>query len=905
MGQSSDWEATRDFYREKIEGLSPEKRQAFALRLSRRTLPLLAWDVLQEPDKAPFFYWTEDKRAGNVLAVLRAHITAELGWMKVFAAYAYASATATATATASASASASVASASASAATVTASASAASAAASASTQSIIPAVEENLLFDLNFLKKNSTKSLFDQALWRRKASPLSIFSRATSDTPPPIWLELRTAFRRQLQALHPSFLIWYELWEDCVEGRFQASEEYLVWLKCPPEIESQGPIAINEYLINLRNKSLSAPLNRVRAIVLGEGNAGKTSLVRALHGLSMQIDEAMTPGIAISEWQGAGRDLTTHIWDFGGQVIAHATHQFFLRASCLYVLVMCPRSESNANEQAEYWLQHVKAYGSDEQGVSAPVLLVANKCEVTELKLDYATLHRKYPNIIGYYSLSCAQALDGMHAPKFADFKRRLIDELHALNKNQVMFSPEHFHVLRAVRLLASEKSFLPSHEFTALCTEKNVPREGLNRDWLLDILDRLGVILHIGKISCDDDFILNPRWLTYGVYTVMYQEKPEIDLASVRALLSAKPQTDELGHTLDFPAAKCQVILDAMLHFKLCYVQPGQHGKYIVPGLLPTSAPAALGTFLARQNTRRIFRLRFAEFLPRHVLPEFIVTRHLQIVDALVWQYGVVLKDQGGRTMALLESDYQRREIAITLFGRDVRELLATILADLGAILQRLPQLEWEQELQLPEEARKHGGEFAQALAKPEWANYLQIQASLRAGQETFISPQGIAYDLHKVFAIFGESDKQKMVIHQHFAAGSHAEISGEKNMGSSINIKGKNTFHGPVTAAETISNSFNQGNPAHAELLQKLTALEQQFAAWQKSMPEHAQDAQDCQSDVQEVVRELQRPQPELSKAKKIMRGMMRTVLAISGFSSAVEAVKFVAEIIEKLDN
>lgn len=927
MGRDNEREAELVLSREKIKDLSTAKRQAFTLRLSRRTLPLLAWTALHEPNVAPFFYWYEGTKAIKVLALLRTHIAAELAARNAnyyyddddFSDYEYyddydycdydvqdnTQLHAAAAADTADSDNAAYAAATAAYAAYANSNVDALYATTITAKRVMPVLEKNFLFDLIFLKTNTIELLHKQPLWSREIRLSDISSKNIDDNPPPIWLELRAAFRQQLQAVHPSFLIWYELWEDCVEGRFQASDEYLVWLECPPEIESQGPIAINEYLAALHNKSLSAPLNRVRAIVLGEGNAGKTSLVRALHGLSMQIDEAMTPGIAISEWQGAGGDLTTHIWDFGGQVIAHATHQFFLRASCLYVLVMCPRSESNANEQAEYWLQHVKAYGSDEQGVSAPVLLVANKCEVTELKLDYATLHRKYPNIIGYYSLSCAQALDGVHASKFADFKRRLIDELHALNKNQVMFSPEHFHVLQAVRQAASEKSFLPSHEFTRLCVDKKVPREGLNRDWLLDILDRLGVILHIGKISCDDDFILNPRWLTYGVYAVMYQEKPEIDLASVRDLLSAKPQTDELGHVLDFPAAKCQVILDAMLHFKLCYVQPGQHGKYIIPGLLPTSAPAALGTFLARQNTRRTFRLRFAEFLPRHVLPEFIVTRHLQIVDALVWQYGVVLKDQGGLTMAMLESDYQRREIAITLFGRDVRELLATILADLAAILRRLPQLEWEQELQLPEEARKHEGEFAQALAKPEWANYLQIQASLRAGQETFISPQGIAYDLHKVFAIFGESDKQKMVIHQHFAAGSRAEFLGEKNMGSSINIGDNNTFHGSVTAAETISNSFNQGNPAHAELLQKLTALEQQFAAWQKSMPEHAQDAQDCQSDVQEVVRELQRPQPELSKAKKIMRGMMRTVLAISGFSSAVEAVKFVAEIIEKLDN
>ena len=69
---------------------------------------------------------------------------------------------------------------------------------------------------------------------------------------------------------------------------------------------------------------------------------------------------------------GAGGETTTRI--FGGQVIAHATHQFFLRSGCLYVLVMDSRAEINATEQAQYWLEHVKAFAGE-----APVILVGIK----------------------------------------------------------------------------------------------------------------------------------------------------------------------------------------------------------------------------------------------------------------------------------------------------------------------------------------------------------------------------------------------------------------------------------------------------------------------------------------------------------------------------------------------
>ncbi len=65
--------------------------------------------------------------------------------------------------------------------------------------------------------------------------------------------------------------------------------------------------------------------------------------------------------------------------------MAHATHQFFLRSKCLYVIVLAGRAERNPNEEAEYWLEHVRAFGD-----SAPVLLVGNKADVMPVNLDLA-----------------------------------------------------------------------------------------------------------------------------------------------------------------------------------------------------------------------------------------------------------------------------------------------------------------------------------------------------------------------------------------------------------------------------------------------------------------------------------------------------------------------------------
>lgn len=227
----------------------------------------------------------------------------------------------------------------------------------------------------------------------------------------------------------------------------------------------------------------------------------------------------MTPGIDIREWSVGDTDITAHFWDFGGQVIAHSTHQFFLRERCLYVLVLDARTEINANEQAEYWLAHIKAFGKN-----APVMLVGNNSDLVPVNLNMATLREKYPNIIKFYPLSCTQCT-GNYAARFAAFREDLITNLREVGTHQVYFTEGQFAVLQDLRERSSKNTFLPHQMFEEMCEQQNIALEGpQNREWLLDLFDKLGVVIHFPQLARLDSYILNPRWLTYGyLYLVVF----------------------------------------------------------------------------------------------------------------------------------------------------------------------------------------------------------------------------------------------------------------------------------------------------------------------------------------------------------------------------------------------
>ncbi|MCI5158738.1 MAG: GTP-binding protein, partial [Candidatus Electrothrix sp. AUS1_2] len=143
-------------------------------------------------------------------------------------------------------------------------------------------------------------------------------------------------------------------------------------LTSPPiEIAEQGIKVTRQYLASLQQEE--RPLNQVKLLLIGEGAAGKTSLVKQLLNEDFDPDEDTTHGINIRNWkveENGDTPMRVNIWDFGGQEIMRATHQFFLSRRSLYVLVL----DGRRDERPEYWLRHIESFGGD-----SPVLVVLNK----------------------------------------------------------------------------------------------------------------------------------------------------------------------------------------------------------------------------------------------------------------------------------------------------------------------------------------------------------------------------------------------------------------------------------------------------------------------------------------------------------------------------------------------
>lgn len=660
----------------------------------------------------------------------------------------------------------------------------------------MPSLAQELEFDFGMANVTQVDDLLRRPLWQVFDPSIKEKLQSAFDIDSKVrerdilrWKTLFASFNKEVLELNSSFKIWLSWYGDRISGKSIIASDQVMWLSYPYEIHAQGTSAINAYIAGVVRKSQSKPLNRVRTIFIGHGEAGKTSLIRALHGEAVnEGKEEMTPGIAIREWDGAGDGLITHLWDFGGQVVAHATHQFFLRSSCLYVLVLSARAEINANEQAEYWLQHVKAFGGD-----APVMIVGNKVDQTNLLLDMANLCEKYSNIKGFYPLACTQAQRGPHMHKFSDFKRNLCVQLKKMKHTQVLFSVPQFALLQELQIQAKQEAFLEHRAFDEMCDRHGINKEGeLNREWLLDILDKLGVVIHFKNLPFLDEFVLNPRWLTYGVYAVMYANKAYLSEAIIVKILADAKLADENQQPLAYDRHKCGFIAAAMQEFKLCYRLPQDYTHLIIPSLLPTGTPAALNGAGLVKSKALAYKLIFNGFVPRHVIPEMIVEHNEVIWKNVVWQNGVLLQQRETRSFALLQVDYQARELTIFIQGKNGKEYLEILREALKKILSRLT-LGYDELIRLPISALIPD-EVAPHL--DDWADYLQLEKYRLRGDQTFLSKHA-EYDLGKVVGwYFPTSAKRDLHIYGDVGTvkidGEHIDIN--DSMVRDVNAIGKN---------------------------------------------------------------------------------------------------------------
>lgn len=156
--------------------------------------------------------------------------------------------------------------------------------------------------------------------------------------------------------------------------------------------------SVREYCEALDSEA--RPDGDIKVFVLGNGRAGKTSLILRLKDMSpaqvKRANPSSTHGVMIETVEASkGWKLSYPVrfcmWDFGGQDIYHGTHALFLHGPALFLLLYSHAIENDdlvaeggfqiRNRRLPYWFDYLRQEASVRGVVTNPVLLIQGRCD--------------------------------------------------------------------------------------------------------------------------------------------------------------------------------------------------------------------------------------------------------------------------------------------------------------------------------------------------------------------------------------------------------------------------------------------------------------------------------------------------------------------------------------------
>lgn len=421
----------------------------------------------------------------------------------------------------------------------------------------------------------------------------------------------------------------------------------------PLELIRQGPTALREYFAARDQEEL--PLKQLKLLVVGSGGSGKTSLVKRLLAEPFNPTEDQTHGINIRELdlaQENGDEVTARIWDFGGQDIMHSTHQFFFSKRSVYVVVLDGRKE----DDPEYWLQHIRSFGGE-----SPVIVVLNKIDQNPASdVNRRFLREKYPTIKGFLPTSCATG-DGIQ--DLVRMLRKVVADVPMLRTPW----PARWFAVKE-RLASFDTPYVSLREYSDLCVTMGVSRQDAQLT-LVGFLHDLGIVLRFPELELLDTHVLDPRWVTGAVYELV----TSAILATQHGILTFEQVSEILARkdAKKYPPDKHGFVIKLMEKFELCYRLDAT--RMLVPDLLDIQEP-----YLEVAGSGVAIVLRYS-YLPKSIMPRFIVRMHRDIPNGAVWRTGAVLVDRD-RARAIVRADSNAKEVRIEANGEGARDYLAAL---------------------------------------------------------------------------------------------------------------------------------------------------------------------------------------------------------------------------------
>ena len=473
-----------------------------------------------------------------------------------------------------------------------------------------------------------------------------------------------------------------------------------LYKKIPPEIRGPLPQKVVRYILEMQSNAPKRYFNETKMVVVGQGSVGKSCLInRLIH--KQYENQHSTEGIAIEPWDfpvaDAGLDTQENyrlnVWDFGGQEIYHATHQFFLTHRTLYVLMWDALTEDEYGRR-DYWMRTIRSFAGD-----SPVIIAVNKCD-NDLgrypQAEYAFLD-KYPQILNRDRVFYISCRDNIGIDELRDY---ILSEAVKMPLMKTEWLEKWLNVRKELEMLSERENYIHYDKYLKIC-EKRGLKDEQEAQMLIQYLHDLGVIIHYH----DDELlcgivILSSEWGTDAVYKVLDEQQRTLKGRNGILLYEDLPKIWSDGKR--YPRRMYPYLLKLMEKFQLAFQVDNPklpNNTYLVAELLSENPMSHDWTPEGAEPLA--FRYEY-DFMPAGVMTRLIVSIHqyLEDIDGVkqCWRKGAYLVRGSAHAKLVLYDGIDRKYLDIRIIGENPRErseLLTVIREHVKGINSRFQKIE------------------------------------------------------------------------------------------------------------------------------------------------------------------------------------------------------------------
>jgi len=496
--------------------------------------------------------------------------------------------------------------------------------------------------------------------------------------------------------------------ENCNISRLPKSFAFIPYLKTiglkgniltnvPIEIVHSGIPALRNYFSSIDEAKKTYKVYEAKLLIVGEGEVGKTCIMEKLMNVNKDVRSISysTEGIDIRKWYvdtKKYKNFRVNIWDFGGQEIYHATHQFFLTKRSLYVLVWTARKDDNLT--FDYWLNVIKLLSDD-----APVIILLNKIDERIKMIDELAISEKFNNVVSFHKIS---ALNGTGMDALTDIIKNEVEKLPHIGDTL----PKAWVDIRG-KLEKLDKNHISLTEYKNICKEFDLTEN--QAMYLSKYFHDLGVILHFqDNLILNDIVFLKPEWATNAVYKI-------IDTKQIQANYGRFKSSDLSTIWSSYDEDEYKYLIELMKKFELCFQIEQEIKKneaitrkktakktkpieihYIAPELLSETRPESFHKWeikskeSERENHSVYFEYHY-DFMPTGIITRLIVRLNDMRYKSNYWKNGLVIRKIEQYTAEITDASIIsmpfERKIKIHIAGSEVSQVLAIIRREIEYI--------------------------------------------------------------------------------------------------------------------------------------------------------------------------------------------------------------------------